>query len=55
MFGTDFDVFYLVGIGWTLDAYYGAFRAERNPGAFSAEDLVLMTSTTPQRFLASVI
>lgn len=55
MFGTDFDVFYLVGIGWTLDAYYGAFRAERNPGAFSAEDLVLMTSTTPQRFLAAVI
>lgn len=55
MFGTDFDVFHLVGIGWTLDAYYGAFCAERNPGAFSAEDLVLMTSTTPQRFLAAVI
>lgn len=55
MFGTDFDVFYLVGIGWTLDAYYDAFRAENNPGAFCAEDLLRMTSTTPQRFLAGVL
>lgn len=55
MFGTDFDVFYLVGIGWTLDAYYDAFRMEKNPGAFGADDLVRMTSTTPRRFLSGVV
>jgi hypothetical protein len=55
MFGTDFDVFYVVGIGRTLESYHRAFRAAHNPGAFTDEDMTSLTSTVPGRFLSTVI
>jgi len=55
MFGTDFDVFYLVGIGSTLESYYRAFRDATNPGAFTEDDMVGLTSTVPGRFLSTVV
>ncbi|MEK7391350.1 MAG: amidohydrolase family protein [Fibrobacterota bacterium] len=55
MFGTDFDVFYLVGIGRTLDSYHRAFLAAHNPGAFTDDDMESLTSTVPGRFLSTVV
>jgi hypothetical protein len=55
MFGTDFDVFYLVGIGRALDSYHRAFLAAYNPGAFTDDDMESLTSTVPGRFLSTVV
>jgi predicted TIM-barrel fold metal-dependent hydrolase len=46
MFGSDFDVFFAVSAGTSMQEYYESFKT-----VFSASDLERMSSETPKRFL----
>ncbi len=52
MFGTDFDVFYMVSVGKNLDNYYDAFGEN---GRFNGDELFAMSSTVPKQFLSTVV